>query len=98
MEFKEEDLIFNQEVEPEYLPEDTIIANNEEFIIKGFVKHKAVSDKLGFPANYFWYKAENEAGEPVNIFMFDSDLDSVETNDQVAEKWFNSVYNNSENY
>ena len=97
MEFNEEDIVYTQEVEPEYLPEDTILVNNEEFVIKSFVKSKPVSDKLGFPANYFWYKAENESGEIVNIFMFDSDIDSVELNDQVAEKWFNSVYSGSEN-
>jgi hypothetical protein len=97
MEFNEDDIIYNQEVEPEYLPEDTILVNNEEFVIKSFVKSKPVSDKLGFPANYFWYKAENESGEIVNIFIFDSDIDSVEPNDKVAERWFNTVYNNSVN-
>lgn len=97
MEFREEDIVYSQEVEPEYLPEDTILVNNEEFIIKKFVKSKQVSDKLGFPANYFWYKATNEAGDLVNIFMFDSDIDSVEPNDLVAEKWFGSVYNTPEN-
>ena len=97
MKFNEEDLIYSQEVEPEYLPEDTVLVNTEEFTIKEFVKSKPVSDKMGFPANYFWYKAKNEAGDLVNIFMFDSDIDSIEDNDKVAERWFNSVYNTSEN-
>ena len=98
MEVREEDLIFNEEVEPTYKQGDTILANGEEFIIEKFINSKQISDKLGFPAIYSWYKARTDIGNQVNIFMFDEDVDSVEINDLVAEKWFDYVYNNSENY
>lgn len=68
---------------------DKVIVNGEDFEITEFVKAKEVGDNLGFPSIYSWYKAKNGDGELVNLFFFDSDIDSVEKNDKVSEEWFN---------
>lgn len=70
---------------------DTVIVNGEEFTITKFINSKIIYDKLGFPSIYSWYKATKD-DEQTNLFFFDSDIDSVEDNDKVAEKWWGEAY------
>lgn len=81
-------------LEGEYSPGDTVIVNGEEFEITEFVKAKEVQDSLGFISVYSWYKANTPEGKPTNLFFFDSDIDSEEKNDKVAEEWFDNYAEN----
>lgn len=81
-------------LEGEYSPGDTVIVNGEEFEIIEFVKAKEVQDSLGFISVYSWYKANTPEGKPTNLFFFDSDIDSEEKNDKVAEEWFDNYAEN----
>lgn len=81
-------------LEGEYSPGDTVIVNGEEFEITKFVKAKGVQDSLGFISIYSWYKANTPEGKPTNLFFFDSDIDSEEENDKVAEEWFDNYAEN----
>lgn len=81
-------------LEGEYSPGDTVIVNGEEFEITEFVKAKEVKDSLGFISVYSWYKANTPEGKPTNLFFFDSDIDSEEKNDKVAEEWFDNYAEN----
>lgn len=73
----------------DFSPGDKVIVNGENFEITEFVKAKELNDQLGFPGIYSWYKAKNQNGNETNLFFFDSDIDSMEENDKVAEEWFN---------
>lgn len=73
---------------------ETVEVNGENFTLTSKVKVKSITDPLGFPATYSWYKAETENNEEVNIFFFDEDFDSVEENNLVAEKWWKESYRN----
>lgn len=81
-------------LEGEYSPGDTVIVNGEEFEITEFVKAKEVQDSLGFISVYSWYKANTPEGKSTNLFFFDSDIDSEEKNDKVAEEWFDNYAEN----
>lgn len=98
---KEEDIIFLDEEQEkpkgEYNEGDIVIVNGEEFTIGELVDSRVIDDPLGFPANYFWYKAK-KGDEPTNLFFFDSDIDSVEKNDKIAKTWWDEAYKNPEIY
>ena len=79
----------------EFSEGDKVIINNEDYLITSFVKYKDIKDKMGFPATYTWYKAEDQNGEPVNLFFFDGDIDCKEKNDKIAEKWFEDYMKDS---
>lgn len=98
---KEEDIVFTEEEtekpKGEFSEGDIVIVNGEEFTIGELVDSRIIEDKLGFPANYFWYKATKN-NESTNLFFFDTDIDSVEPNDKIAQTWWDEAYKDTEIY
>ena len=90
------DFIFsNDEFETGPFELDSIvIVNGEDFKLTKLLGSKEVKDYLGFPAIYSWYEAKDGSGEIVNLFFYDDDIDSVEKNKAVAEKWWEESYRN----
>lgn len=91
--FNLDDYVFEDEEEVEELSGDfsegdKVIINGQSYQINESVKAKKVGSEEA-PAIYSWYKAKDEKGDLVNLFFYDSDIDSVEKNDKVAEDWFN---------
>ena len=92
---EEKDFIFEDEeiaTEGPFEVGSIVIINGEDFNITEFVKSKNVQDYLGFPAIYSWYKGKNSQNEEVNLFFFDEDIDSIEKNNSVSEKWWEESY------
>lgn len=71
-----------------YQIDDLVYINDDPYTITEFVASKELGDSLGFPAVYSWYKANDKEGEGVNLFFYDDDIDSMEKNEKVAEKWW----------
>ena len=94
---EEKDFIFegegSQTPEGPFKVGSIVIVNGENFTLTKLVDSREVFDGLGFPAIYSWYEAKN-GSEDVNLFFFDEDIDSVEKNKAISEKWWRESYRN----
>lgn len=92
---KNSDFIFEDDVNKPFELDSIIIINGEDYILTEFKDSRSVADQLGFPAVYSWYIGKlKDTDELVNLFFFDEDIDSIEKNNKVAEKWWEESYRN----
>ena len=94
---EDKDFIFSdesKEIIGPFVEGDEVYINDEKYTISKFIKAKSVDDYLGFPSIYSWYLGKNSSGDDINLFFFDEDIDSVENNSRIAEKWWEESFRN----
>jgi hypothetical protein len=80
----------DEEIKGEYSEGDEILINTEKYTILEFIEAKEITDNLGFPVIYSWYKATDPEENGVDLFFFDGDIDNIDTsgNEKLCRKWF----------
>lgn len=80
----------DEELKGEYSEGDEIFINTEKYTILEHIDAKEITDDLGFPVVYSWYRATDPEGNEVDLFFFDGDIDNIDTsgNNKLCRKWF----------